>query len=71
MHANRWLRPGDRIRASIEQIGVFEVGIQEAAGPPVLRSGRTASGPFIGPGEAQWMSSEHNRRGVEIPSRDL
>ncbi len=31
VHGNRWLRPGDRIRASIEQIGVFEVGIQIAA----------------------------------------
>lgn len=31
VHGNRWLRPGDRIRASIEQLGVFEVGIQEAA----------------------------------------
>ena len=31
VHGNRWLRPGDRIRAFIEQIGVFEVGIREAA----------------------------------------
>lgn len=31
VHGNRWLRPGDRIRASIEHIGVFEVGIREAA----------------------------------------
>lgn len=27
-HGNRWLKPGDRIRASIQQVGAFEVSIQ-------------------------------------------
>lgn len=29
VHGNRWLRPGDRIKASIEQIGTFEVSMKK------------------------------------------
>ncbi len=29
-HDNRWLRPGDRIRAEIEQIGVLEVEVRSS-----------------------------------------
>ncbi len=30
VHGNRWLQPGDQIRATIEQVGTFEVTMQQA-----------------------------------------
>jgi hypothetical protein len=41
VHGNRWLKPGDRIRASIEHIGVFEVGIQTTAAASLIKRSGT------------------------------